>query len=321
MGSTDVRNNKQHSQPNQSSPNFEQEVQRLNMQWRDKRDSFHNGRNGGTPRVLVKEGFEERPACASPGFNDNGLAEAAAAGRIQDCSRILAYAGSGPNVWGQDGTSPLCAASLWNHSEIVQLLLDAAADPRQPNRSGSHPTALHCAALQEHGKICMALLGANADPLATDRCGITPKDYASCSEAVWPHFAALGCARTPKEELIKKGVIRKASAALEHELLAATPDNSGMTSWGTGKAGVLKEFSRPGSAYVVTAHCPPRPGSAVPPGYARPASRGRIGSRSGSGQRPIDILAESDEFHAAGCTTGTATHGDANSCSLRSLGL
>jgi len=321
MGSTDVRNKQQHSQQHQASSNFEQDIARLNAQWREKRDSFHNGRTAGTHAVPAKGGLEERPSGASPEANDHGLAAAAAAGRIDDCSRILACSGSGPNVWGSDGTSPLSAASLWNHAEIVQLLLDAGADPRQPNRSGSHPTALHCAALQEHGKICMALLSANADPLAVDRCGISPKDYASCSEALWPHFAALGCVRTPKEELIRKGVIRKASAALEHELSTLSPDNGGTTTWGTSKAGVIKEFSRPGSAYVVTAHCPPRPGSALPPGYGRSASRGGIGSRSGSRQQPIDILAEGDGFHAASGATGAATNGDLNSCSLRSLGL
>lgn len=324
MGSSDIRNGQKQSRRNQSQIDVEQDLARLNMQWREKRDHFHNSRAAGTS-MPFKGGLEERPSGGSPQPDDCGLAAAAATGLVQDCHRILECAGSGPNVWGPDGTSPLCAAALWNHPEIVQLLLDAGADPRQPNRSGSFPTALHCAALQEHGKICMTLLQANADPHAVDRSGISPCDYASCSEAIWPLFAARGCVRTPKDELISKGVIRKASAALERELEALTLEDNQCLSSGSSKAGLIKEFSRPGSAYVVTAHCPPRPGSALPPGYTRSGSRGAIGSRSGFKQQPIDILAEGDEtdggFGAKAAPFGTGTNGDANSCKLRSLGL
>ena len=45
--------------------------------------------------------------------------------------------------------------------------------------------------------------------------GITPCDYASVSEAVWPLFAAKGCERQGKSELIQKGVLR--SLELEYD--------------------------------------------------------------------------------------------------------
>ena len=37
----------------------------------------------------------------------------------------------------------------------------------------------------------------------------TPKDFASASDKIWPHFAALGLERTHRYELVDKGVIRK----------------------------------------------------------------------------------------------------------------
>ena len=37
----------------------------------------------------------------------------------------------------------------------------------------------------------------------------TPKDFASASDKIWPHFAALGLSRTPRWELVEKSVIKK----------------------------------------------------------------------------------------------------------------
>jgi hypothetical protein len=37
----------------------------------------------------------------------------------------------------------------------------------------------------------------------------SPKDFASASDKIWPHFAALKLTRTHKWELVDKGVIKK----------------------------------------------------------------------------------------------------------------
>jgi len=321
MGASDVKDRIKLAGDGQRQDNGElaQEIAQLNQEWRAKRDNYHN---------MKKQDSKTSPIMAaslaeSSDLGDNGLAEAVASGRLQDCQRILQH--TGPNVWAKDGTTPLCAAALWGQTETLRLLLDAAADPGQPNRSGLRPTALHAAALQENGKICMMLLGARADPYAKDGAGVTPTDYASCSEAVWPHFAGIGCSRTPKEELISKGVIRKASTALELELDdTSSTSNSGYSSNRQSNTGVLKEFSRPGSAYVVTAHHPPRPGSAAVPAYGvarRPSTR------------TIDILAEGDEANEAigneasfissanPLVTKTPSANAAATGALRSLGL
>lgn len=320
---------------------FDEDIARLSEEWREKRNHFRSGRTSPDPgvppradpasQVPVSEALPPRPPTKDaaqaqptdvrslaraiysggraepPPPSDAGLAAAAAAGCPEDCRRILERDVPGPNVWGPDGTTPLCAAASWDHVDVLRLLLEAGADVRQRNRTAARPTPLHAAALQEHGKACMLLLNAGADPREVDGSGLTPSDYASCSEALWPLFAAAGCTRLTKEELINKGIIRKASERLEREL-EAIPSR--------GEAGLLAEFSRPGSAYVATARHPPRPGSALPPALGGPGGRpgsasagSRPGSRRHSWSTPIDILAEGDEAEPSGAG------------GLRSLGL
>lgn len=199
------------------------------------------------------------------------------------------------NELGLDGTSPLCAAALWGHIDILRLLLESMASPCLRNENGPRWTPLHAAALQEEGKACMLLLDYNANPQERDVEGVTPCDYASVSEAVWPLFAARGCERVPKTILVEKGVLRKASTALELELQGGSQECEG-------RRGLVPEYSRPGSAYVVTREYPPRPGSAV-------AKRLPSCSRPASSRRPIDILEEEE-----GQTEGTRV-------GLQSLGI
>lgn len=315
MGASDIRENIVPAVQPYDAGELAEDIARLNKEWRQKRDSFRNSQQsieasanlltpeavGSAPRpslpapaVTARRGLQAAEATAA---SDNGLAEAAACGSMEDCRRILSRGGAEvANAWGSDGTTPLCAAANWDNADVVRLLLEVAADPRQPNQSGLQPTPLHVAALQENGKICMLLLDARADPHGRDRAGVTPSDYASCSEAVWPIFAANGCLRTTKEELMRQGVIRKASPSLELELEVAqystgATDSDSKDVDGQTTSGVLREFSRPGSAYVLTSKHPPRPGSA--------AMGNRPGSNSRSGRRPsgnpIDILAEGDE--------------------------
>lgn len=233
------------------------------------------------------------------------LASFAAMGDAAGVRRVLAADPGAVNEVGLDGTTPLCAAALWGNTDIVRILLDAKAAPGLRNESGPRWTALHAAALQEQGKSCMLLLSYQANPVERDTEGITPCDYASCSEGVWPLFAAHSCERVAKSTLVQKGVLRKASAALEAELSEAAQAASG-------ERGLIPEYSRPGSSYVMTHFHPPRPGSALGVGPSTPSSRSSTG-RLGTGrlpQRPIDILEEEDEQQVKEVTGG-----------LRSLGI
>jgi len=222
--------------------------------------------------VLQPEPNDER-ACM--------LATFAATGDERGVRRVIAADPGSVNEPGVDGTTPLCAAALWGYTQIVTTLLEAMAAPDLRNESGPRWTALHAASLQEHGKVCMLLLNAKANPVEKDAEGVSPCDYASCSEAVWPIFSSRGCARVPKPNLVEKGVIRKASSALETELQAAAEG-------GVGQRGIIPEYSRPGSSYVVTREHPPRPGSSAYRQGSRPGSQRKV-------TRPIDILEEEDE--------------------------
>jgi len=235
------------------------------------------------------------------------LLSAAACGDELGVRRALEADPEALNEVGSDGTTPLCAAALWGHIGILRILLDAGADPGLKNSGGPRWTALHAATLQEQGKACMLLLDYKADPHDRDIEGVTPCDYASCSEPVWPLFAARGCQRTAKSELAEKGVLRKVSAALEGQLQGEAESGSAQ------RRGLVAEYSRPGSSYVVSREFPARPGSVA-------GVRGsplRPGTTSRKSSPPIDILAEEDDNSAV----STAGHSKAAAASpgIRSL--
>ncbi|XP_064614233.1 putative ankyrin repeat protein RF_1099 [Liolophura sinensis] len=106
--------------------------------------------------------------------------------------------------------SQLYIASFWGMKDIVKELLNRGAAPNHQNKRTLW-TPLHAATFQEHGPVVMVLLEHGADPQVKDFEGRSPKDFASASEKIWPHFAALGLQRTSKQQLIDKGVIRKIS--------------------------------------------------------------------------------------------------------------
>lgn len=151
-------------------------------------------------------------------------------------SFLLESKGADPNALDKDGTSPMCAAVTWGFDEIVQLLIRFGADVNVQNR-GTRWTPLHAAAFQEHGKIIMALLEAGSDINRPDKEGRSPIDFASVSESIWPLFASRGCERTPKHELVKKGVLRKIESTHHDVDVGRVPNNA------------VSHYTRPGSAY------------------------------------------------------------------------
>ena len=180
------------------------------------------------------------------------LASACATGQQSIVEFLVSLEETDLDALDADGTSPLCAAVTWDFDPIVRLLVDAGCDVNVRN-GGTQTTALHVAAIQENGRIAHRLLQAGADPTLEDVFGRSSCDFASPSASVWPLFAARGLVRTPKDELIRKGVIRKV-AQVEAE----------GSSGGTVRlpSGAVPFYSRPGSAYVVAdADRPPRTSS------------------------------------------------------------
>merc|ERR1712093_539278 len=100
-----------------------------------------------------------------------------------------------------DGTTPLFAAIMWGHIDVLLVLLEFGADANTPF-DGTRWSPLHAAAVQESPKMCQVLLERGADPMLEDEHQRRPVDYASAaSEEVWSQFEERGCARSSKEEL------------------------------------------------------------------------------------------------------------------------
>ncbi|XP_041367150.1 ankyrin repeat domain-containing protein 39-like [Gigantopelta aegis] len=131
--------------------------------------------------------------------------------------------------------SQLYIASFWGIKDVVRQLLANGADPNKQNR-GTQWTPLHAATFQEHGPVVMVLLEHGASPEIEDSEGRTPRDFASASDKIWPHFAALDLKRTPKIELVEKGVIRRIDKVQSQK---------------DGPGGIrMAAYSRPQSAYA-----------------------------------------------------------------------
>jgi ankyrin repeat protein len=103
------------------------------------------------------------------------LPVAAALGRIEDASRLLADANT------EDRHLALTLAADFGHVEIVRLLLDAGEDPNRYNPVGghSHTTPLHQAAGRGHDDVVRLLVerGAKLD-LKDILWRATPADWA-----------------------------------------------------------------------------------------------------------------------------------------------
>lgn len=191
------------------------------------------------------------------------LSSACASGQVAIVELLASLDETDLDAHDADGTSPLCAACTWDFEPIVRVLVDAGCDVNVRNL-GTSTTALHVAAEQENGKIIHLLLQAGADPTLQDVYGRTPCDFASPSESIWPLFAARGLKRTPKEELIRKGILRKVvaarpdddcgSAAVAVSCAGAPGAPSSVAGAGASAAalpsGAVPFYSRPGSAYV-----------------------------------------------------------------------
>ena len=156
--------------------------------------------------------------------------------------RKLVEDGANVDEPGIDGTTPLCCAAMWGFTEAAETLLDFGAEVNACC-PGTGATPLHLAAFQAKGKVIMLLLERGADPHLEDKSGRTPTEYASVSEAIWPLFAARGCARSSKEHLLRIGIIRKlAKARGGRNNAAASRDRRAISD-------KVDYLSRPGSSY------------------------------------------------------------------------
>ncbi|XP_071792177.1 uncharacterized protein [Asterias amurensis] len=196
---------------------------------------------------------------AAPIEVNGDLATAAASGDLNFVRSLLAK-GVDVNKKSNDGFTPLCNAAFWGYSDIVQYLLSQGADVNLSN-SGTRWTACHCAAFQGHGRVIMKLMERKPELSLKDSKGRTSVDFASALETIWPFFAAEGCRRTPKADLIRLDIVQKVK-----DYDPSIPQD-------------LAHFSRPGSAYAMRSQ----------------SLRGDSNQNKSYASQMGDVLAEEDE--------------------------
>ena len=105
----------------------------------------------------------------SPPFHNAFLKEAASTGSA-DMVKLLLKLGVNPNA-PTDGTYPLLAAAVGNHTDCVELLVHADADPNV--RDSNRTSALLLACYKKNVPMVKALLKAKTDVDAQDKAGET----------------------------------------------------------------------------------------------------------------------------------------------------
>ncbi len=100
--------------------------------------------------------------------------EAAATGRLQILTHLVAKDPSLVNAYAEDGFQPLGLATLFGHTELVEFLLKTGAWPNAASRNKLHASPLNSAAARGYVDIAYKLLEAGADPNAKQDGDITP---------------------------------------------------------------------------------------------------------------------------------------------------
>ena len=87
---------------------------------------------------------------------------------------LLLQAHADPNVRDIDGATPLYSASLQGHIAIVRQLLEAHADPNIPTSQDQGRTPLYAATTKKYVQVVEQLLQAKANPNTQNKDGTTP---------------------------------------------------------------------------------------------------------------------------------------------------
>jgi ankyrin repeat protein len=138
-----------------------------------------NGRdsNGLTPLMLaLYHGLEDLAESIRPVAGELDVFDAAAIGDVQRLQALLTDGGPA-NAWSPDGFTPLHLAAFFGRPAAARLLIERGAELETPARNEQIAAAarpLHSAVAAGQREVVEILLEAGADPNARQHGGFTP---------------------------------------------------------------------------------------------------------------------------------------------------
>ena len=131
-------------------------------------------KSGRSSVVELLDQYDAKLGAANSNSRGDELCEAAAAGDIEAVKAEL-NEGADPNARDSElGATPLSWATLFNHVEVAEFLIQKGADVNARNRDGG--TSLHGAAFLGHADIAALLIQKGADVNARNDKGESPLD-------------------------------------------------------------------------------------------------------------------------------------------------
>ncbi len=177
--------------------------------------------------------------------------------------QLLLDAGADPNVKNKfEKTALLTALDTLNYEKTLQLLLRKAANPNIPNKKGETP--LHAVALSGNVPLIQAFLKAGANPNLQDIYGMTPLHRALFSRKVEliPMFKQAGADLNLQNNRGKKTALHMAldynDAKMVQALLTAGADFKVLNDEGKSPLDVALETDQYEAAWLMKAAMPLR---------------------------------------------------------------
>jgi hypothetical protein len=128
-------------------------------------------------QLLLGHGADPNRLSSGGSHNNSSLYLCAERGSVAVAQALIAHGADVEKPDSGDGSTPLCVACLNGHLEIVQMLLQAGADPNKAKTSGTTP--LYFCAQGDHLPIAKLLIKAGAEANKPAFRGFTPLQVAS----------------------------------------------------------------------------------------------------------------------------------------------